>query len=143
VIGELFKSIAGTSPKARLYALIDVLDAWFNRPDWRGCIFVRAAAEFPLRTEPAHKMAATHFQTFRGAIEEMAANAGAKDPSLLADQLALLVDGLVSVRHVTGQESFTAIARAIAHQLLDQQFAPTATPKPPPPARGRRARLSV
>lgn len=124
LIGRLFAEIAGPRPKDRLYKLFDVLQAWFDQPAWRGCIFMTAAAEFPLQTDPAHQAAKAHSEALRASLEEMAANAGAADPKLIADQLLVLVDGLVSVRHVTGSDHYMPIARAIAKDLLDRQFAP-------------------
>jgi AcrR family transcriptional regulator len=131
LMARLFSEIAGPKPKDRLYKLFDVLQAWFDQPEWRGCIFMTAAAEFPLQTEPAHQAAKAHFQSTLEWFEGMAASAGAEDPKLLAEQLVVLVHGLVSVRHVTGSDHFMPIARAAARGLLDRQFAPP-TPKVKP-----------
>src|SRR5215467_4028329 len=38
----LFEELAGSDPRAQLYAHIDVIQAWFRRPEWRGCICIRA-----------------------------------------------------------------------------------------------------
>ena len=46
-VGGLFEKLGGDNPRAKLYAIFDVFDAWFHLPNFRGCIFMTAAAEFP------------------------------------------------------------------------------------------------
>src|SRR5690554_2771740 len=33
---QLLNKYGGSDPRAKLYAMFDALDAWFNEPDWRG-----------------------------------------------------------------------------------------------------------
>ncbi len=63
-VAELFAKLGGDDPRDRLYALFDVFEAWFNLPSFRGCIFLTAAAEFPLPHDPAHRAAAAHAASF-------------------------------------------------------------------------------
>lgn len=80
-------------PRARLYALFDVLNADFNAPEFRGCIFITAAAEFTSPTDPAHQVAAAQLQALQQFIFGLAEAAGADDPRLLAEHLTLLIEG--------------------------------------------------
>src|SRR3954469_3329777 len=41
------RKLAGDDPAGRLLAMLDVMDIWFNDPDFRGCLFLNTAAEFP------------------------------------------------------------------------------------------------
>lgn len=144
LLARLFEQVAGPRPRDRLYQLFDVLQAWFDQPEWRGCIFVTAAAEFPLPTDPAHHAAAAHFRSVRNGLLEMASNADAADPAVLADQLMVLVEGLVSARHVTGSDHYMPVARAIAKDLLDRQFsAAVAIPRERPGPRHPHATVAV
>src|SRR5262245_20973084 len=52
--------VGGENPRAQLLALFDVLHAWFNAPDFRGCMFINTAAEFPNPNDPIHQAAAEH-----------------------------------------------------------------------------------
>lgn len=122
---RLYQELAGDDPRDRLYALFDVLQGWFNQPDWRGCIFITAAAEFPLRHEPAHQAAEAVFHEHREYIKLLATQAGADDPELVANQLMLLAEGVVNTQHITGQSHFLDVAKVMAHDLLDRHLAPT------------------
>ena len=51
------RRLAGDDPAARLLATLDVLDLWFNEPDFRGCMFTNTAMEFPNPHDPVHQAA--------------------------------------------------------------------------------------
>lgn len=124
----LLNASGGNDPRKKLYALFDVLDAWFNEPDWRGCIFMTAAAEFPSPTDLAHQKAAEHTRKFQDYLQYLATLAGADDPKSLAEQLAVLLDGVISYRHVTADPRSCAIGRMIGHRLLEDHLPdPTAS----------------
>src|SRR4029434_7742940 len=39
------REIAGDDPAAQLLAFVDVMDRWFNAPDFLGCMFLNTANE--------------------------------------------------------------------------------------------------
>src|SRR3954453_12507854 len=47
-------------PRGRLAALFDVLDDWFQRPDFRGCAFINASVELADPGHPARAAIASH-----------------------------------------------------------------------------------
>jgi len=49
-LGRAVHELAGDDPARQLLAVFDVMDRWFNDPEYRGCMFMNAAAEFPLPT---------------------------------------------------------------------------------------------
>jgi AcrR family transcriptional regulator len=75
------RKMAGDDPRAQLLAFFDVLDIWFNAPDFRGCQFINAAAEFPNPHDPVHAVAAEHKRKNRDFFRDLAAAAGASIPS--------------------------------------------------------------
>lgn len=107
-------------PRLALLAIFDVLHKWFTSPDFRGCQFINAAAEFPLPNDPVHKEAANHKLATRQFLCDTAEAAGAADPVELSDQLMVLVEGAVSLRQVTGDDQAAATARKIAKGLVGQ-----------------------
>ncbi len=42
------------NPKAKLLAIFDVIVEWLDIPEFRGCAFINAAAEFPVEGNPVH-----------------------------------------------------------------------------------------
>src|SRR5690554_5432311 len=125
---QLLTELAGRDPKKRLYALFDMLEAWFRMPDWRGCIFMNAAAEFPTKSEPAHQAAAAHLREVQEQLQHLATLAGARNPQALAEQLLVLMQGVIAYQHVTGNERAAEIGGAMATHLLDQHFQPVEPP---------------
>jgi AcrR family transcriptional regulator len=119
---ERLLRVAGECPRARLEALFDVLDAYFNDPEFRGCIFITAAAEFVNPADPAHQAAAAHVCALQQFIEDLATAAGASDPQFLAEQLTLLIEGAIVMRHVTGNDRAAEIARRNARILLERHL---------------------
>jgi len=111
------REAAGDDPRRQLLALFDVLDKWFNEPDFRGCIFINTAAEFPNPHDPIHRAAAEYKRHTRDAFRDMACAAGAADPDAFADHYTLLLEGTLILRTPDGEaQTFRAgDAFSIAH----------------------------
>ena len=121
------RSAAGTDePRAQLLALFDVLDTWFNAPDFKGCMFINTAAEFPNPHDPVHQAAALHKKRSRDLWRDAAKAAGATEPEAFADLYTVLVEGTLILRQVHGRNDAAQVARKLASALLDQ-YIPTAT----------------
>jgi len=101
---DMLCEFAGDDPRAQLDAIWDVLDAWFNRDDFRGCIFITAAAEFPFRHDPAHEKAAAHAARMQRLLADIAERAGADDPVALAEWLLRDQPGWTRDRIVAAME---------------------------------------
>ena len=121
---ERLRRLAGESPRARLYALCDVLDLYFNDPEFRGCIFINAAAEFVNPTDPAHQAAAAHVDSLRAFVQDLAVAARASRPEELAEQLTLVIEGAMVLRYVTGNTAAAKLARSTVCLLLDRHLPP-------------------
>ena len=106
------------APRKRLLAVFDVLDDWFHEPDFRGCLFVHAAAEYGDAEAPAHRAARENKGWLLGYLTELADEAGANDPPGLAYALFLLAEGAVSAAHVMGRTRAAKDARKVAKSLL-------------------------
>lgn len=119
---DLLEREAGPDPRAQLLGVFNVLDAWFNDPAFNGCIFMTAAAEFPMQTDPIHTAAARHLQQLEQKFCHLAAAAGARQPLVLAQRMLMLVEGALVVRHIMGNTSSARIARATAAALMEQHF---------------------
>jgi AcrR family transcriptional regulator len=77
----------------KLRALFAATGEQLQAPDYRGCPMLLAQAEFPDPSHPTHRLVAEFKERARASIVELAREAGAADPELLADTLAMLLDG--------------------------------------------------
>lgn len=107
------------APRARLLALFDVLGEWFDQPDFTGCTFAAAAAEFHSAEDPIHAAAAEHKRLLLAYVQGLADEAGAKDPAGLSQALGLLMEGAIALAHVCGDDNLKA-ARRTAKLLIDE-----------------------
>ena len=48
------------TPREQILAFFDAIDLWLADNDFRGCIFLNAATEFPHESDPIHKAAIHH-----------------------------------------------------------------------------------
>lgn len=83
------------TPEGQLLALFDALSDWFNKPEFRGCMFIKASAEFQEVNHPIHAQSAAHKQILQDHFAKLAAAAGADQPLDLARQLLLLKEGAI------------------------------------------------
>ncbi|ABK73461.1 TetR family transcriptional regulator [Mycolicibacterium smegmatis] len=84
----------------------------------RGCPFVAAATEFPDPDSPAHAYTRERKQAFTLRIAELLTELGADDPHGLAEQLAILTDGVASRSMVFNDARRGDVGRAAAEALL-------------------------
>lgn len=78
-----------------------MLDDWFNHPDYKGCIFIAACSEFPSRDNPIKRAASSHYADAAEGIRKMAEGAGIRDTEVFSEEWVLLLEGAVSYRQVT------------------------------------------
>ena len=105
-------------PRGRLLALFGAMDEWINQPDFTGCAFINAAAEYGRPDDPIHRAAAEHKRQVRDYIRRIAVEAGAIDADSLADILNLLIEGAIVSAHVSGQRNAAKLARRAATHLI-------------------------
>ncbi|MFD7718287.1 TetR/AcrR family transcriptional regulator [Streptomyces sp. NPDC059814] len=105
------------TPRERMLAVFESQARQFDRPDFRGCAFIRAGAE----ANPGG-MVQEAADTFRGWMRELftrlAAEAGAADPGALGHQLQLLYDGAGISALMDHDPAVAAASRAAATALI-------------------------
>jgi AcrR family transcriptional regulator len=116
------KRLAGDDPRAQLLGLFDVLDLWFNSPEFGGCLFINIAAEFPNPADPVHQVAAEHKRRTRDWFRALARKGGAADPDTFADLYTAIMEGTLIMRHIHGRDDAARIARPMIEKLIDEYF---------------------
>jgi len=110
------------TPKGQLLAGFDALEEWFEEPGYKGCMFIKAAAEFQQADDPIHRAAAEHKRQLHTHFTELAERAGANNPSQLASQLLLLKEGAIVIAQLRGSSGVAKEAKAAAETLMEAAF---------------------
>ncbi|TWF80092.1 TetR family transcriptional regulator [Pseudonocardia hierapolitana] len=104
------------SPRERILSLFDALAVQTQPDRCRGCPFQMALTEFPDPEVAAHRNAATNKAWVRARLGEL--TAGMPGSEALADQLAVLMEGVYASAQALGAEGPARSARALAEALL-------------------------
>lgn len=115
--------------RASLGAIFSLLDEWFSKPEFNGCLFLNALTEFPNEGDPINRSARRHGEHIAGAILALARSAGARDPEALTEQLMLLVTGAIASRHRGHDLAAAKTAARVAQVLVNE----ACNPAPPTP----------
>lgn len=109
---------AAVTPKEKILAAFDVLDLWF-RGEFRGCMFINAAAEYSDKNDDIHHLSGDHKQQMLSHLTELVQAANAPDPETLAYQLNLLMEGAIVMAHVCQDTGAAQKAKVAARTLME------------------------
>ncbi|WP_405136452.1 TetR/AcrR family transcriptional regulator [Nocardia sp. NBC_01388] len=107
-----------SNPRERLLALFDSLEA--SAEPMRGCPFHNAAVEAAAAMPGVQEIVHAHKRDYADRITELARQAGAADPQLLGNQLAVLFEGASALSTSLDDATPWVHARAAAEALIDQ-----------------------
>lgn len=131
-----FDAAAATAsdPRGQLLAFFAALETLVNKPTCYGCPFLNAVVDFPERDHPGHRIALAHKNAVRARFRELAAQAGAATPELLADHLLLLMDGAFMAVRMYGEHNPAVYVSEAAAQLIAAHLDGDRNPAPTQPA---------
>jgi AcrR family transcriptional regulator len=109
---------AAATPRAQLLALFELTDAGDVR--MRGCPFHNAAVEAAGAMPGVERIVHLHKRDYVDGLTELAREAGAADPEMLGNQIALLYEGAAALSTSLNDPTPWAQARATAEVLIDQ-----------------------
>jgi AcrR family transcriptional regulator len=111
------------TPRAKLLAFFESLQEYVSTPACYGCPFLNVATEYPETDHPGHRVAMEHKQSVRVRFHQLAKEAGARKPDVLADQLFLLMDGAYMAARMFGTKNPASHLASAARTLIDAQIA--------------------
>ena len=113
------QNMAGGDPAKQLLAFFDVLDIWFNDPEFRGCMFMNAAAEFPNPNDPVHQAAAIHKKKSQDLVRRLAREGGASGSSVdtFVDCFSAMFEGALILRQTQGRNDAARVVRPAVEQM--------------------------
>jgi AcrR family transcriptional regulator len=105
-------------PEAALRAFIaDVVDE-IDRPGFRGCPFINAAAEFPAADHPVRRIVMTHREWYVDTLADLLRRMGHPVPGDAADELMLARDGALSGGYAGDSIAATTALIRVANRVL-------------------------
>ena len=110
------------SPKDKLLAIFDVHAEWLVSPDFQGCTFISASAEFPDQSHAVHQASAAFYSKFRNYTTDLAGQAGARFPERLAGQLCALFQGAIVSEQLQRHSGAADDAKSAAALLIDNSI---------------------
>jgi len=119
---SLLRRLGGDKPRDQLLAVADALEETLKHKEFNGCFFVNVAVQFPQQHDPAHQAAAQHKQDMESIIRELAGYAGADDPTAMAQEISLVMEGAYVTRQVTGNAATSAVARRLVQQIIGRHL---------------------
>lgn len=87
---------AGESPDDVIGAVAAEIADNIQRPGFRGCAFLNAAAEYPDRAHPVHRAVRRHRDWFLATVVELFAETGKPDAAPAARHFVMLRDGAMA-----------------------------------------------
>lgn len=107
------------TPKQKLLAIFEMFSKLLKSPDFRGCPFINASAEFAVENNPVQQAAAEFYAEFRKLLADLAVLAGIANAEQLAGQLVLLIAGAIVDEQMHRHTGAMQNAQAAAKILID------------------------
>jgi AcrR family transcriptional regulator len=114
---------AGGGPREQILAMFDDLRDQIRPADFRGCACMMTLAEYPDPGSAAHKRAVAAKQwvrdRFGNLCGELAKAGEAQNPEATADDLTLVLEGVLASAQAVGNDGPAARGRALAEKIPD------------------------
>ncbi|HZK79776.1 MAG TPA: hypothetical protein VFC46_01890, partial [Humisphaera sp.] len=82
------------------------------------CLFIRAAAEFPLSHDPIHVVVNAYVRAVGTAVRELAGYAGARDPETLSRELLVVLAGAYTQSQMGDPFNAVEAGKRLAKRIL-------------------------
>lgn len=107
-----------TDPEARVLAVFDWLYEWVDGPDFHGCAFINAYGELGTTAEGVARATRDHKRALHAYLTDLVRPLNHPSPTVLATQLAFLVDGAITAAAISGDPASADTAAAAARVLV-------------------------
>lgn len=108
----------GPTAATQLLSMFDALQEWFGEIGFKGCMFVKAAAEFQISNHPIYVQSAEHKRLLLSHLHTLCEEAGASDPALMSRQLMILKEGAIVSAQMGFIDDAAIEAKAAAEILM-------------------------
>ncbi|MEM9266501.1 MAG: TetR/AcrR family transcriptional regulator [Cyanobacteria bacterium P01_F01_bin.13] len=111
------ESLANT-PRKRLLAVFDVLQEWFEEPNFRGCAFINSVVELANPEHPGYQISLRHQQVIADYLLSLVKAANLPNPETITQQLVILVNGATIVAMMEQKSDAAQQAKQAASILI-------------------------
>ncbi|MEO7350006.1 MAG: TetR/AcrR family transcriptional regulator [Terrimesophilobacter sp.] len=119
-VETLIRESAG--PREAINAVLALIVSRLQSPNFRGCLFLNAAAEHPDPSHPIRLLVADHRDWYSATIQNLLAQVGHPLPGEGADDFILARDGAMCGGYAGDPiAAVGALRRAVVHVLADTQ----------------------
>ena len=108
----------GGSPQEKLARIFPALKDWFRQERFYGCPFINAVGEHDKDQKQLRAIAMRHKKVVLAYIEKLAGEMGSPEPTVLAHQLGLLIDGAIVAAMVSRDPTVADTAGLAACSLF-------------------------
>ncbi len=115
---ETVLAAAGDDPLEKVLAIFDWLDAWFRSKEFRGCIYIKAAGEYPEKNDKPHQAALAFKQARHDLFVALCRQMKIKNAEATGWQLSVLMEGAIVVAFIHGRPKAAQDAKAAAVTLI-------------------------
>jgi AcrR family transcriptional regulator len=106
------------SNKDRILALFGLLENWFKKEDFFGCVFINAVAEREKDSAWVKDVAGAYRDQIIERLEALVVESGASDPDIVTQKLGLIIEGAIITAMVTQNSQAARIAGLAAEDVL-------------------------
>lgn len=118
-MARLVAAVEAVAIEDRPAAYIDFIAGWVREPDFHGCLFINAAAEYSAEQDAPHVLAKELKERVISYLLKICELAQLNSPLEVAQQLFLLGEGLIVASQVRGAADVTIqAARQMAEWLI-------------------------
>lgn len=114
-----------TRPIEQVLAIFEVLDEWFEQPEFQGCMFIKASSEFQCADDPIYSQCTEHKKLMHSSILKYVSALETDEGEIpsdvaekLAEQFMLLMEGATVLKHMGVSNSAAQDAKLAAVSLL-------------------------
>ena len=109
----------GSTAQEKLLAMFDALDEWFGERGFRGCMFIKASAEYQDPADAIHAQSTAHKRLLFDHVVTLARQSGAASAEDLAHQLLLLKEGAIVMAVLGRGQNASRDAKRAAGRLVE------------------------
>ncbi len=107
------------APAEKLLAMYDALEEWFSERSFRGCMFIKASAEYQEVDDAIHVQSSEHKRLLLEHVTSLCADAGVDRASDLARQILLLKEGAIVMAVLGSGPGAAKDAKSAARTLIE------------------------